>query len=45
MTPSPSPTHVALPSDSALAEAILRHLAHRREAKRLAATLVAQPAR
>ena len=32
---------VALPSDAALAEAILRHLAHRREAARLATQMVA----
>jgi hypothetical protein len=33
------PAPVVLPSDHAIAEAILRHLAHRREAARLAALL------
>ena len=43
--PSPQSAPVALPSDAALAEAILRHLAHRREAARLAAQMVAGDAR
>lgn len=38
--PTPAPPR-ELPSDHAIAEAIVRHLVHRREAQRIARTLAA----
>ena len=40
--PTPAPPR-ALPTDEAIAEAIVRHLVHRREAQRLARVLAAAP--